>query len=393
MLKKWLCVLLALLLCPVLAPAEESAAGMLTGQEVTEWAKGYIDRAYSAEPLNAPADHMTPDGYEYIFDFATLYADTPTLSVDTAINAIVLTSDGEMGLRGVNVGSDLTDVLNAYYTDNPALLGTREAAVLYAADNLPESAAWGQVLRDGQRVQTVQYAVHSQLAAGGEGCTDLGVIYTMAENRVAAIRVYGLSSRITREEASSVLYGVMLTALEEDYAMVPYSRDGSELTRFSETDLIFSGLDFLTLTPDTAIAALGEPMSDQWLDNGDHGYFRVQKFNGCDLTYLYNKARTQGSLYMLSIAADGLEGPRAVRVGDTFSSVYSRFRNGEGEYQQDGTELLYGVPGKGSFGQATYGEDASATLRYGLTAPDGRKVVLQMNFTVMTLTEIMLYAE
>ena len=393
MLKKTLCGLLALMLCPVLAWAEESAAGMLTGRELTEWAAAYIRRAYASEPINVPAEDVTSDGYAFIYDFATLYADTPVLSEDTAFSAIVVTGDSENGPRGVKVGSALNDVLNAYYNENPGLLGTRETAVLYAADNLPESAAWAQVMRDGQRVQTVQYAIHDQLATGGEGYTDTGVIYTLAENRVAAIRLYGLDSRITREEASSVLYGVMMAALEEAYAQVPFSYIGAELAPLQEDDLTFSGLNFLSLTPDAAAAALGEPMSDLWVTNGDHGYLRVQKFAGCELTYLFNKERTEGRLYMLVINADGLEGPRAVRVGDTFSSVYNRFRNGEGEYREDGTEMLYGVLGEGSFGQAVYGTDASATLRYGLTAADGRRVVLQMDFTMMALSEIVLYAE
>lgn len=393
MLKKYLCMLLALLLCPLAALADESAAGMLTHQELTDWADRYVQRARSAKPLNTSAENLTADGYEFIFDFATLYADTPTLSEDTAISAIVLTSDAEADPRGLRVGDSLLDVLDAYYTENPALQGTREAAVLYAVDNLPESAAWGQVLRDGQRVQTVQYAVHGQLASGGEGYTDAGIIYTLAENRVAAIRVYGLNSRITGAEVSNVLYGMMLTALQKEYAMVPFSYDGSELRMLEEADLVFSGLDFLSITPESAIAALGEPMSDRWVENGDHGYLRVQQFGGCEMTYLFDKTRTQGSLYMLLISADGLEGPRAVRVGDTFSSVYNRFRSGEGAYGENGVEALYGVVGEGSFGQAAYGSDASAILRYGLTASDGRKVVLQMNFTLMTLTEILLYAE
>lgn len=391
--KKLLCLLLALLLCPALAPAEESAAGMLTIQELNDWAEAYIRRAYASEPRNVPGESLTADGYEFIFDFATLYADTPTLSVDTAVSAIVLTGDTEAGPRGVRVGDSLADVLGACYNENSALLGTREAATLYAADMLPESAAWAQVQRDGQRVQTVQYAVHSQLASGGEGYSGLGMICTMAENRVAAIRVYGLNSRISRDEVSSVLYDVMLTALAEDYAMVPSSYNGAELTELCEADLVFSGLDFLRLTPDAAVAALGEPMSDLWVENGSEGYLRVQKFGSCELTYLFNKARTEGRLYMLLISADGLEGPRAVRVGDTFSSVYNRFRNGEGEYREDGTEMLYGTLGEGSFGQAAYGADASATLRYGLTASGGRQVVLQLNFTLMELSEIMLYAE
>ena len=36
MLKKMLCVLLAVLLCPVIALAEDSAAGMLTSQELLD---------------------------------------------------------------------------------------------------------------------------------------------------------------------------------------------------------------------------------------------------------------------------------------------------------------------------------------------------------------------
>lgn len=393
MLKKWLCMLLALLLCPLSALAEESAAGMLTHQELTDWADACVQRAHSAEVLNDPAESLTADGYEFVYDFATLYADTPALSADTAISAIVLTSDGETDPRGLHVGQALDAVLDAYYTENPDLQGTREAAVLYAVDNLPESAAWGQVLRDGQRVQTVQYAVHGQLASGSEGYTDAGVIYTLAENRVAAIRVYGLNSRITGAEVSDVLYAMMLTSLQKDYAMVPFSYDGAELRMLEEADLVFSGLDFLSLTPESAIAALGEPMSDRWVENGDHGYLRVQQFSGCEMTYLFDKTRTEGRLYMLLISADDLEGPRAVRVGDTFSSVYNRFRSGEGAYGEDGVEALYGVAGEGSFGLADYDSDASAILRYGLTASDGREVVLQMNFTLMTLTEILLYAE
>lgn len=393
MMKKMLCVLLVLVMCPVLALAESSAAGMLTSQELAKWAESYIARAYAAEPLNVPAESATPDGYEYIFDFATLYADTPTLSEDTTVNTIVLTSEEENGPRNVNVNNALSVVLDAYYTENEELLGSRESAVLYAVDMLPEYAAWGQVLRDGQRVQTVQYAAHEQLATGGEGYTDAGVIYTMAENRVAAIRVYGLNSRIARSEANSVLYAVMLDALENDYAQVPFSYDGSALSVFSADDMAFSGMNFLSLTPDAAIEALGEPINDLWIDNGDDGYIRMQTFPSCELTYLYNKERTEGSVYMLYINADGLEGPRAVRVGDVFSSVYNRFRNGEGEYQEDGAEVLYGAPDGEHFGQATYGMDASATLLYSFRTDDGRKVELQLVFTVMELTEIMLYVD
>ncbi len=392
MMKKWLCLALALMLCPVMALADTSGAA-LTFRELTEWAEGYIARAMTAAPLNDPASSLTPDGYEFVFNFATLYADTPVMGADTIVNTVVLTSDEERGLRNVSVGNALPVVLEAYYGENDGLLGTKESAVLYTMDNLPESASWGQVQRDGQRVRTVQYAVHEQLATGGAGYTDAGVIYTFAENRVSAVRVYGLNSRIGLDTVNDVMYAVMMDALRQEYAMVPFSYDGLSLTAFAAEDLIFSGLDFRTLTPDEAIAVLGEPHSDLWMDNGDSGFLRVQTFSNGEFIYMFNRARTMGQLYMVSIHADGLEGPRAVRIGDSFASVYNRFRNGEGEYQEDGSEILYGAKDAASYGFAEYGDDASAVLRYALTLEDGSKVTLQMGFTVMALTEILIYVE
>lgn len=391
--KKMLCLLLCAVLLPVVALAEETAAAALEYQELFDWAQGYIDRAMTATPLNDPASSLTAEGYEFEYDFATLYADTPVLTEETSVSAVVVFSTEESTLRGVTIGSSMTDVLEVYYTENPELLGSYETAVLYAVDALPVQAQWGRVNRDGQRVQTIEYAVHEQLE-GGKDYTNAGVIYTMAENRVSAVRVYGLDSCISLEEVNDVMYSAMLDALEQEYAMVPFSYNGAELTAFAREDLNFSGMDFLTVTAQEAINLLGEPVNDAWLENGEEGYIRVLTFDNCEMTFLYDSSKTQERVYMLHIAADGIEGPRAVRCGDTFSSVYSRFRFGEGEYQADDTEVLYGVENQGSFGHAAYGiSDASATLRYGFTAPDGRQVVLQMGFTVMELTEIMLYAE
>ena len=391
--KKMLCLLLCALLLPVAALAEESAAATLSFQDLSDWAQTYIERAMNTTPLNDPAASETAEGYEFVYDFATLYADAPVLNDETTVSAVVVLSSEESTLGGVSIGSSMTAVLEAYYNENPSLEGDYESAVLYAVDNLPATAQWGMVNRDGQRVQTIQYAVHEQLE-GNAGYTNAGVIYTMAENRVSAVRVYGLDSCISLDEVNAVMYSVMLDALRDEYALVPFSYNGEELTVFAREDLVFSGMDFLTLTAEDAIALLGEPVDDVWMENGEEGYIRVMTFGQCELTFLYDQNKASGRVYMLLIAADGMEGPRAVRCGDTFSSVYNRFRFGEGEYQADDTEVLYGTENQGSFGHAAYGiSDASATLRYGFTAEDGRQVVLQMSFTVMELTEMMLYAE
>ncbi len=389
--KKMLCLVLCMLLLPLAALAEESTAPLLSMNELTAWAEGYIARARAEKPLNDPSQHLTPDGYEYVYTFATLYGDTPNVSADTIFSTVVLTSEEENGLRNVNVGNAMAVVLDAYYNENPHLLGTREDATLYAVDTLPESAQWGQVQRDGQRAKTIQYGVHEQYATGGEGYTDAGVIYTMMDNRVHAIRVYGLNSRIDLDTVNDAMYGVMAKALEKDYAQVPFSYDGAALEKFAAQDLIFSGVDFVNLTPDAAIALFGEPMSDEWVDNGDEGYIRVQIFDGCEAIYLYNEARTEGRVYMFVITGDELEGPRAVRVGDSFASVYNRFRNGEGEYQDNDVEILYGAEAEGEFGTAYYGYDA--TIRYGVQLEDGRRIILQMEFNVMDCTEITLTME
>ena len=391
--KKMLCVLLALLLCPVMALAEESLADVLTYQELVSWAEGYLARAKDAAPLNNPAESLTPDGYEFVYDFATLYLDTPDLSADTALNAVVLTADHENGPRSVNVENAMSEVLGAYYSENTDLLGTRDAAALYTMDLMPASAAWGQVLRDGQRVQTIQYGVHEQLATGGEGYTDAGIIYTMLENRVTAVRVYGLNSRVTLQQVNDVLYGIKTLAAQQDYAQASFSYNGLELAAFAQDDLTFSGVNFLTLTPETAARVLGQPTSDTWMEDGDNGFTRMQIYDGFEVTYTYDKAKENCKVYMILITKDGLEGPRGVRCGDTFASVYNRFRNGEGEYGDDDVEILYGENGVGTYGKATYGADASARLRYAFDLADGRNVVLQLDFTVMQLSEIILFAE
>ena len=392
MLKKMLCVLLCVLMLPV-ALAEESTAPLLSLQELQSWAEGYIARAKTAAPLNDADRSFTPDGYEYIYEFATLYGDTPYMSADTVITAIVLTSDEENGPRNVNVGNSMAVVLNAYYHENPDLRGTQEAAVLYTADMLPESAQWAQVTRDGQRVNTIQYGLHEQHATGGEGYTDTGVIYTMVDNRVSAIRVYGLNSRIDLDVVNQVMYNAMATAMEDDYAQVLFSYDGLSLEKFQAEDLVFSGMDFVNLTPEAAVAVFGEASSDIWTEDGDAGYMRVQTYPDFELIYLYNKERTEGHVYMMAVHGDGVEGPRAVRVGDEFSAVYNRFRNSEGDYLEDGSEMMYGVEGEGSYAKASYGYDASATALYSFLLEDGRRVSMQLFFDVMECSQILLFID
>ena len=92
------------------------------------------------------------------------------------------------------------------------------------------------------------------------------------------------------------------------------------------------------------------------------------------------------------MTSDSLEGPRAVRVGDTLHSVLNRIRHGEGGLSADGTtEVLYGAEGSDTFGLAQYGADASAVLRYGLKTSGGQNVVMYLYFHQLRLNDILLY--
>lgn len=391
--KSLLLMVLAVMLLCAGAAAEESAADTLLLQELNEWAARYQARALNAEPLNDPKDSLTSEGYEFIYDFATLYADEPKMTADTVISAVVITSPDEEGPRGTSIDDTTAVVLSAYYNENADLRGSREFAGLYLIDLMPESLQWAQVQRDGQRVETIQYAVHDQLSTGGEGYSDAGVIYTMQDGTVSAIRVYGLGDRIAQREVYDVMHAVSATMQADEYAAVPFSYDGAALTKFGGEDLQFSGIDFASLTPESAIAVLGEPLDDIWLEDGENGFIRTMTFAECEMTFQCDAQKENAKIYMLLISVDGLEGPRAVRVGDTFVEVFNRFRNGEGEFDGVSSEVLYGSEASGEFGMAEYGADASATLRYGLVLEDGSRVVLHLSFTTMELTEIMVYVQ
>ncbi|MBQ2951932.1 MAG: hypothetical protein IJE07_00075 [Clostridia bacterium] len=388
--KTLLVLLAALFLLGNMAFAEETEADTLLLPELTEWAARYQARALEAEPLNDPAASLTSDGYEFIYEFATLYADRPVMDEKTVVYAVVVTSPEEEGPRGVKVDDALATAMAAFYNENPDLRGSRDNAVIYVIDLLPESLQWAEVQRDGQRVQTVQYAVHDRLSDGGDGYTDAGLIFTMQDGTVSAIRVYGLSGGITFDETYALRDRMQVAALADGYQQVPMSYDGASLEKFGAADLLFAGMDFTTLTPDYVAMRMGEPITDEWVQDEDAS-IRTMTYASCELTFTCDAEGNNPRIYMFLITDAGMDGPRAVCVGNTFPEVFNRFRNGEGEFDGVSREILYGSEASGEFGVADYGSDASVTLRYGLVLEDGSRVVLHMTFTEMVLMEIMVY--
>lgn len=396
MMKKCVALFLALMMVLSLTTAvAESDADALDYDELMDWAEGFKTRALAAgAPLNDPTEEAayTEDGYAFVYDFATLYMDRPEMTADSVLQAVVVYSPEEQGPRGTGVDQLSSEVLNAFYNENDDLQGDSSFAALYVSDTMPAGALWGWVQRDGQRIETIQYAVHEQLSSGGDGYTDCGLVYTLSDNLVAAIRAYGLNETISADEVRSNLDAVQEVSEKTEYAQVPTSINGSELEMFDRDDLIFSGLDFLSLTPEEAEARLGAAQEDDWMED-EGAYLRSMEFAACTMTFSYDAQKQNPTLEMLSIDMDGLEGPRCVRIGDTLSSVISRFRNGEGDYDGVSREVLYGDGENAPYGLAEYGDDATAGLWYAAKLEDGRTVVLSMSFEQMYLSDITLYVD
>lgn len=393
MLKRLLCLLLVLLLAPLpSAIGEDDGLSALTLEELTAWADGYKTRAMASQPLNDPTEPeaFSEDGYAFVYDFATLYMDRPEMSADSVLKNLVITDAMEEGPRGTRVDMLSGEILASFYNENDHLEGNRGFAALYLGDSMPSSASWAWLQRDGQRVMAIQYAVHEQLAAGGDGYTDAGLVYTIQDNLVAAIRAYGLDSVIDEADVMDNLASVRDVFEDTEYVQVPVSYTGTDLAPFGEEDLTFSGIDFLTLTPDNARDVLGDCLEDMWMEDDTGEFIRTMEFAGCEVTFIYDKNRENPRAEMLSIVSDGMEGPRCVRVGDTFSSVLIRFRYNEGAYENN-VEVLYGNPESDVYGTAEYGDDASATLRYAFRTGEGRQVVLYMTFDAMSLREALLF--
>ena len=388
-----LCALVMAALClPVLA---EDTGDALTLEELEAWVESYKERALAAEPMNDPTEDaaFSEDGYAFIYDFATLYMDRPEMTEDSVVRNLVVTAPDEAGPRGTCIDMQPTEVLAAFYNENPSLAGDRGFATLYLSNMMPAGAQWAWVQRDGQRILTIQYAIQEQAATGGDGYTDAGLIYTVQDNLVVAIRAYGLDSRIDARSVQENVDAVQQVAEVSVYAQVPTSLVGTDLEAFNREDLHFEDMDFLTLTPEQAEAALGACQEDAWMEDDTGEFIRTMEFPACEITFIYDAQKQNPKVDMLAIDMDSMEGPRSVRLGDTVSSVLNRFRHGEGEFDGVSREVLYGTEGTGSWGTAEYGVDASCTLRYGFPTEGDQQVILHLYFHQMYLSEILLYID
>ena len=390
MLKRLFSVLLTLFLLIQVLPvlAADDGADPLEYADLSSLINVVMNYAKTQEPIHVPENEsdITEDGYAFQYTFGTLYMNHPTMDEDAALLSFVINSE-ITACHDTYIGQPVRDLLDSFYTENEQLSGDYEHAVLYVFDNLPEYATWAWVSRDGQRITSVQYSVHDQLEDGSY--SDIGLMYNIESDTVDRIRLYGASTGISLEDVQATLALVERSARDRSYSAVETSYDGLTLTPFGESDLVFSGIDFLHTTPEQAEKLLGKPIEDTTMEDSDGTQMRRMDFGVCEIFFRYSADRRNVSIASVTISSDTFEGPRSLRLGDDFSSVLTRFRFGEGEFA-DNREVLYGDLSSGNYGLSEYGDDASAVLRYHTVAQDGTQVLLMGVFDEMKLSELLI---
>lgn len=392
--KLGLILVMVLFLLPVCALADD--AGVLTEQELNQWVSQAVARAQSRQPMNAPVgeESLTEDGYAFIFDFATFYYDKPVLDEQSVLKAFVLTDGSYADPRGLKLDASLDSVMAVYGWQNRELQGDDDFAALYVENDLPQSAYWAWAQRAGHQVATLRCAVHVRLDE--DVYTDSGLLYTFADGKVTAIRAYGLSERLTRAEVEDNLMAVR--AVQEAAGTTPVAQSGdsnlpvSDAEMFSQSDLEFMGINYLTLDEAAAEKVFGPIESEDWVQDDTGEWLHTTHRGGLTLTHVLNAEKTQSHLEMLSASFYEIDGPRGIRLGSDIEEVIGLFRcDGQGRTQGAMT-LLYGDGINPPYGALEQG-GGSMILRYA-TLPEGseKPVTLYLSFIGSFLSEMMLYS-
>lgn len=385
MLKRFTAAVLAAVMCLACAAClAEQTTSAPDRAEILELAEKARERALTEKQLNDPTSEnaVTEEGYEIIYDFATFYADKPTLTKDTVISSVMLTEPEKPIFRHIMTDMPVKDVIASFPNTNPDLAGTHDEATLFADGSLETGFSYGHVLRDGQRISAVEYGTLTPVKGG---ISHTGVSFLIEANLVSAVQLFGLNSLITPEEAQKITDKINDVSEIGEYKQIPYSQNGLELSVFSEEDLVFPAFDFLNADPDKMEGV----MEDNIVDNGNGTYLRVQNGDGYEAVFSCDAKGKNAKPVTFTVLSEDLEGPRGVRLGDFFTDVYNRFRHDDNNEIKNGSKLLYGTENNPPYGVCDY-DDEGAELRYVLKTKAGVTVELFLRFDQMSLSDIIL---
>ncbi len=390
--RAFLALWLALCLLAPTALADE--AGVLTETELNTWLQTLLRSTLNVQPLNAPVgeDALTQDGYAFLYESATLYYNKPVLDAQSVLNAVAVTGESLDMPRGVRLGAPASMLLSAYAWQNPTLAGDESFAPLYTLDRLPQAAYWGLAQRSGDALQSVQCAIHASM--GNDRYTDAGVLYTVQDDVVSAIRIYGLSASTDAASVRANLTAVTSGSGKPSTAPAQGVTDRSDAQPFGKDDLRFGRLDFLTLTEKGAAVLFGETTDETWAQDAGGQWLHTLTYAGASLLFALDANRENPTLESLTLTGEALVGPRGLAAGTPLAAAMALFRSEGSGAVADGAALLYGDGETLPFGTLERtGNDA--TLRYAAAIPgaDGtaRTVALHLTFVNGLLAELTLY--
>ncbi len=385
--KRLIALLLALGLALSCLPAAVAAADPLTRMELNAWRdqllKDSLDASYTVENAD--------DGlYAMVFDWYTLLTDTQRLSSATRILEVIfdLVPDEDQqtpaDIRGIRPGDGIDAVLAAWPNENDSLAGTREEAVLYQEGSLPGQASAGVLRRSGQRAESITYSLYQMTT---DGVSLSKVIYTVTGGFVDTIEIAFDDEMLTLADAQAEIGAILDLQETTEFSAFLSGDESGEADVFNGDDLLFSGIDFLNVTPEQLIELLGDDYAEEWAEDGD-GMIRVMEWHALKAAFVCDADGNLIELDNLSMDEDLLTGPRGLTVGDTLDVVLGRFR-------YEATEVggfhtwLYGTEGEGDYAVMDSQYPGEADLHYA-TVVDGLKVEMLLYVTKGALQSIVL---
>ena len=386
--KHMLSLLLALCLAFSFTAAAAADAAAVTSDEIAAFAATLLETARQSELQNDPAgeEALSEDGYAMVYPFGTLYADRTEMTEETRLAAAMITDPEIAGPRGIRINAHYPDLLTVFRNDNPTLDGSRDGALLYLEGDETSGFTYGQVLRNGQRIHSVEYGA---VLPAENGFSRASLTFSVEMDLVSTIRVEGLTETTDAEAAAALLADLQTLQQEKGYTQFIPSWTGTDLTPFGPEDLTFSGIHFLSLQP----GDFGPLAEDVLVSNDEDGWLRVVNNADFSATLVCNEDGSNAKISYLELVSDAVEGPRGVRLGDSISMDLNRFRSGDGEISDDALyEMLYGTEGAAPWGKAFYLDGDGMTLRY-VTEAEGSEVELYLHYSGNELSEIRLSAK
>ncbi len=364
-----LSLVLAALVSLAAAQAEPEA---LTRTELTAWREQVLkdsleDNRYASEP--------TEDGlYRLTFNEYTLLADTARISSATRILSVFFEEVPEAentaaDIRGLRPGDPVEKVLAAWPNDNESLAGTREEAVLYQTGSLPGQASAGVMKRNGQRAESILYTLY-QMTTNGVSLSK--VTYTLTAGYVDTIEVSFDDELLTLADAQAEMAAILDLQATTEFSAFLSNGESMEAEPFNRDDLLFSSVDFLSVTPDDLIALLGDEYAETWSPDDDGRQIRVMEWHAMAATFVCDQDGSAISVDNIMIDEDLLIGPRGLTIGDTLDVILGRFHYGAAE--ADGMHTwLYGSEAADDYAVMDSLYPGQAELHY-VTTVDGQKV-------------------